>query len=163
MIDISDGITIEYKNNNMRQANYVNFALNADKIGVQLVTTGLPIVPEFISSLTYGREGCETLSIPFYRGYITDNQEIEQTYNYIINRNNLVSCTINAGNTFTANFAERIYKNYQNTVNFGNGIGSIGVIFKPLSIFALLIRYVFILDNNSSILGFTSPRIDDNS
>ena len=131
MIDISDGITIEYKNNNMRQANYVNFALNADKIGVQLVTTGLPIVPEFISSLTYGREGCETLSIPFYRGYITDNQEIEQTYNYIINRNNLVSCTINAGNTFTANFAERIYKNYQNTVNFGNGIGSIGVKITP--------------------------------
>lgn len=126
MINISDGITIEYTNN-VQQTNYVNFSLNADKIGVQLVKTNVPIETEFISSLTYVKEGCETLSIPFYRGYNTDNQTINQIYEYIINRNNLVSCTIKAGNNFTANFSEGIYNNYQNIINFGNDIGSIGV------------------------------------
>ena len=130
VINISDGITIEY--NNVQQFNFVNFALNADKIGVQLVKTATPIVPDFISSLIYVKEGCETLSIPFYRGYKTDDQTADKIYEYIINRNNLVSCIINAGESFTADFSEGIYTNYENTINFGNGIGSIGVKIKPL-------------------------------
>ena len=132
MIDILNVITINYNNATINQNDYVNFSLTSDKISVQLVKTIEPSVsPSYITSLTYTETNCETLTIDYYRGYKTDNEESTQIYNYIINRNNLVSCDIASGTSgsFTDNLT--IYNTFQNIISFNNGIGSIGVKITP--------------------------------
>ena len=103
-----------------------------DKIAVNLVKNPLDIaVPGYFESLSFSREGCEEFSIPYYRGYTTHDIESTVTYKYIINRENLVSCVINANENYQANFDNGIYVNYQNVISFSDGIGSIGTKIVP--------------------------------
>jgi len=122
-LDLSNGVSVTYQN--MERLAYINFSLNSDKIGVQNVKTAPTTTPLSIQALAFLREGCETVNVPFYRGYFTDDQTIQQTYTYTINRSNLVSCSINAG-IYEYSLANGIYTNRQNTIVFDNGIGSIG-------------------------------------
>jgi len=128
--DLLDGIHFYYENIN--QNDFIIFNLLTDKIAVNLVKNPLDVaVPDYFENLTFLREGCETFSIPYYRGYTTHNIETTVTYKYIINRNNLVSCVINANESYQANFDSGVYVNYQNVISFNDNIGSIGTLIVP--------------------------------
>jgi hypothetical protein len=130
LFNIPDGLQIYFEN--IIQHNFINFNLLTDKIAVNLVKNPLDIaVPGYFESLTFSSEGCETLSIPYYRGYTTHNIDDTVTYKYIINRQNLVSCVINANEDYQANFDNGIYVDYENVISFSDGIGSIGTKIVP--------------------------------
>lgn len=128
-IDLLDGVTVNYKN--IKKTNYVDFSLKPDNIVVNL--TGPTITaPQKITSLTYSTLNSEEISIPFYRGYATDDQAITKIYKYTINRKDLVSYVINVDADFSSNIFTNIFRNSQNTISFNNGIGSIGTTIKSL-------------------------------
>ena len=130
-LDLSDGVKLKYQN--IENSSYINFSLNSDKLGIQHIKNdeNQPTVPNFISSLTISNVGCESLLLPFYRGYNTDDETIAKTYTYKISRSNLVSCTMSS-DIYAYNFPDGININKQNIISFDNGVGSIGVTITPL-------------------------------
>lgn len=129
IIDLLDGVTVEYEN--IQQNNFTNFSLNSDLISVKLVG---PITEslEEITSLTYNYTNSESLSIPYYRGYATDDQTVSLTYNFVINRIDLMSYVINVVNTntntimYNSEIKTNMFINSQSTIIFNNDINSIG-------------------------------------
>jgi hypothetical protein len=127
---LPDGIQFYFESIN--QFDFITFNLLTDKIAVNLVKNPLDTaIPDYFDSLTFSREGCETFSIPYYRGYNTHDIDNTVIYKYIINRNELVSCVINANGDYQASFENGIYVNYQNVISFSNDIGSIGTQIVP--------------------------------
>jgi hypothetical protein len=134
IIDLSGGITVSYEN--IVQNDFTIFSLNTDLIAVNLIGA-ITDSPTPITSLTYNYTDSESLSIPYYRGYDTDDQTTIKTYDYIIKRADLTSYKINVtGNNEIIKFSSvlntNIHTNSSYTVSFNNGINSIGTKVSPL-------------------------------
>jgi hypothetical protein len=150
-IDLLDGVSLTYEN--IQQTNFTNFSLNSDLIAEKLVGP-ITITPQQITVLTYTYPNCETLSIPYYRGYVTDDQTVTNTYDYVINRSNLTSYVINVtagANTFISDIKTNIYVNSQYTISFNNGVNSIGT--NATSLFSRLPATM--LNNKKNIMPIT--------
>jgi len=132
MLDLGDGVTVKY-DNSIAVNDFINFYLNADKIAVNL-TGVVTTTPSHITSLEYSQEGSETINIPFYRGYASDDTSAEQTLTYTIKRSNLTEYVIKAGESaeYVSDTFTNIYVNSTNEVSFNNVIGSIGTTFTSL-------------------------------
>ena len=149
-IDLLDGVSVTYQN--IQQTNFTNFSLNSDLIAVKLVG---PITSEplQITDLTHTYPNCETISIPYYRGYVTDDQLVTNTYDYIINRGNLTLYVINVtditgANTFISDIKTNIFINSQYTISFDSDVNSIGT--NVTSLFSRLPASM--LTNNKKIM-----------
>jgi hypothetical protein len=125
-IYLSNGIKVSYKS--IKQFNNVEFSLKPDNIVVNMIGPIGTNLPQPITSLTYSNGFSEEMSIPYYRGYKTDNQSITKQYNYKINRKDLISYIINVDTDakFTSGPFENIFVDAQNTISFSDNIGSIG-------------------------------------
>ena len=110
----------------------MDFSLKPDNIIVKLVGTIGSEIAEPITSLKYLTLNSEEISILYYRGYATDDQTVVKTYNYTINRKDLVSYVINVNDVLSSDIISTIFINSNNIISFNNGIGSIGTIIKPL-------------------------------
>lgn len=131
-LDLQDGVKIDY-DNGIEVNDFISFSLNSDKIAVNL--NGLDAgTPSFITSLEYSKTGCESLTIPYYRGYASDDTSIQQTLNYTIVRSDLIDGIILVGTNrqYETDVFANLYVNSTNTVSFNNNIGSIGTTFKSL-------------------------------
>ena len=127
--DLEDGVLVKYTD--IKQIDFLKFNLRTEKIAVNLVENPSAQTVGSIESLTFSKEGCEEFSIPYYRGYTTHNKNIDVTYKYKIKRKDLVSCVINANNSYEAKFEDGIYVDYQNVISFSDYIHSIGTKIVP--------------------------------
>jgi hypothetical protein len=127
---LSNSIKISYKNIN--QFNYAEVSLKSDNIAVNMTGTIENTTPQPIESLIYSVINSEELSIPFYRGYKTDDQTNKKQYKYTINRKDLTSYIINVDTDFTSGPFDNIFVDAQNTISFSDNIGSIGTTIKSL-------------------------------
>jgi hypothetical protein len=149
---IIDGVSVNYES--IKPSNAIEFSLNPDKISVKLSGI-ISSQPTTINKLIYTQTGCESLTIPYYRGYyfVNNAQNLGATYTYIINRKNLVSYKLTAfdsvTNTTFSSDTKIPYVNASYSIAFDNTVGSIGSIITPLvSRFA---KNMLSLDNNTKL------------
>ena len=149
---IIDGVSVNY--DSIKPTNAIAFSLNPDKISVKNSGTN-STQPAAINQLVYTQTGCESVTIPYYRGYYFENnaQNLGATYNYTINRQNLVSYKVTAvdyitNTTFTSD-TQNLSANSLYTIAFDNTVGSIGTTITPsVSRFSI---NMLTLDNNTKL------------
>jgi hypothetical protein len=158
-IDLLDGVSLTYQN--IKQSDFTNFSLKSDLIEVNMVGPNISTTPNQITSLTYTYPDCETMSIPYYRGYVTDEQTVTNTFDYVINRMNLTSYVINvtdiSGIIFSSDVKTNIHTNSQYTISFNNGVNSIGA--TVTSLFSRLPASMLINNKKSMPITISSDSV----
>ncbi len=149
---IIDGVSVNY--DSIKKSNAITFSLNPDKISVKLAGTN-SLQPSAIDRLVYTQTGCESLTIPYYRGYyfVNNAQNLGATYTYTINRQNLVSYKVtafdaNTNTTFTSDTTNPA-ANSSYTIVFDNAVGSIGATIIP--VVSRMPTNMLTLDNNTKL------------
>jgi len=117
VLDMSDGVKVNYTDISAEEEN-LKFSLKTDRISVSNV--GSAGTPQNITQLNYESANSESITIPYYRGYL--NNGTTQTYKIV--RKDLVSAKVKVTDTYVSNISE-VYLNKEHVINFNNTI-SIG-------------------------------------